>query len=72
MRNPAIVYKKEMDDILPSSKHIDDVADEEIMRWNELYGKCYKECTHKDEDGNPAWRQMSEDLLYCPYCSMND
>ena len=72
MINPAISYKKEMNELIPSTKDIENATESQAIRWNKLYDKCHKECTHKNESGNNSWRQLSDDLWYCPYCDAND
>jgi len=64
--NPALLYKEEMN-LIEDSGH-----EEDMKRWNELYEKSRKKCTHTDRNGKSSWRSLSQDLLWCSICGIND
>jgi hypothetical protein len=70
--NPAIEIRKKYDEIE------NDILNEIISKQSDYdhYVKLaillQKTCTHKDENGNWAWKQLSDDLLVCPYCGITE
>lgn len=64
MINPAIKYSEQMEKLTNT--------DDDLIKWNELYTKCYKECTHADENGESAFEEYMELRSECKYCGIGD
>lgn len=64
MVNPVINYHEEM-------KYLSEQHKDSTDRYIYLQRKCKEDCTHTNKEGNVAWRELTDDIVYCPYCGLN-